>query len=497
MKKRDNPLQGWWIEIIWHLLIPVLFVSSLVLFFPFRSQMGETDEGLEVIKGLLVNEGYELYKEIWNEQPPLYTYILSTIYHFAGYNFTLSRLSTIFLSGILMWACIQYLRFTWGNLTAVMGALFLFLLPMYNRLSTFAMIGLPAISFAMVSMLFITLWHIRRRKAWLVLSGVFLGLSVLTKIFTGLLGPIFLIGLLAGERSHLKTGRDWRRFLEPAVIWGLSFSVVLVTAILVFVKIENLALLITPHLSALKIEELQLDRFTIWFHVKAVLDIILLALIGLGIGLARKSWLTLYPGAWMLVAFVLLSQHAPVWSHQQLLVTVPAAMLASIAASDSLRFLAFQLRGVKVDWWVILLRAIPVILFMGVFAIRFPQVIQEFDLRPQVGIQETSAGMRILSWMNDYADETHWIVTDLPIFAFRLQKPVPPELAEFSRKRTLTGDLTEADVIEAISEYKPEMVMLGRFEFPSVREYLDLTYILAHHRDEYVLYVRPDLTAGR
>lgn len=458
--------------------------------------MRDFDEGINVIKGLLVNEGYELYKEIWNDQPPLYTYMLSTLYSFAGYSLAVSRLSTIFLSGMLMWACVQYLRFTWGNLTAVVGAFLLFLLPMYNSLSAKIMVGLPAIAFAMVSVLFITLWHMRRRKVWLVLAGLFLGLSTLTKLFTGLLAPIFLIGLLADEYPHLKNDRNGRRFLQPAVIWGLSFSAVIIFAVLVFIKLENLTQLIAPHLSAREIDVFQAEEFTISHYMKAVLDLILLALLGLIIGLWRKSWLTLYPGAWMVTAYILLSRHAPVWAHQHLLVTVPATMLASIAVGDAIRFLFLKQKKWKADWLVVLLRVIPLIVIVRYCVVYFPIAIQDFDLHPQVGLRETSSEIAVLSKMNDYADETHWIVTDLPIFAFWLRKPVPPELAVFTSKRLRSGNLTEQEVIDVIIAYKPEQVMLGRFEMHSVYEYLDENYQQVYDKNQYVLYVRPDLTGG-
>lgn len=486
-------MKGWWIEIVWQVLIPALFTGFLITFYPFRDEIGGADEGINVIKGLLVNEGFELYKEIWNDQPPLYSYILSTLYHFSGYSFTLSRLSTVALSAILMWACIQYLRIGWGNLAGMIGALLLFLLPEYNHLSTAAMVGLPAISFAMVSMLFLVLWHRRQEKRWLVLSGVFLGLSTLTKLFTGFLAPIFLIGLLAGEFPHMKTDRNWRRFLQPAVIWGLSLSAMMIFAVLVFVKIENLAQLIAPHLSAREIDVFEITEFPISFYVKAVMEMILLALIGMIIAIVHKSWLTLYPAAWMVTAYILLSYHSPVWSHQQLLVTIPIAILASVAVGDSARFLVRNLKKREADWLAILLRAIPVIVFIQVITVYFPRAIAEFELHPQVGIRLTSAEMTVLSKMNDYADQTNWIVTDLPIYAFRIQKPVPPTLAVFSRKRILTGNLMETDVIEAILEYQPEQVMLGRFELPSVREYLDGNYRQVHERSPFVLYVRPDL----
>ncbi len=43
-----------------------------------------------------------------------------------------------------------------------------------------------------------------------------------------------------------------------------------------------------------------------------------------------RRWLTLYLSAWMAPAYILLGS-PPVWDHQQVLVTIPAAMLAAIS----------------------------------------------------------------------------------------------------------------------------------------------------------------------
>ena len=31
--------------------------------------------------------------------------------------------------------------------------------------------------------------------------------------------------------------------------------------------------------------------------------------------------------------------------------------------------------------------------------------------------------------MNEYVEQTNWIMTDMPMYAFRVQRPVPPSLA--------------------------------------------------------------------
>ena len=71
----------------------------------------------------------------------------------------------------------------WGYQHALVGTLILILLPTYLGLSVSVMIGLPAIAFAVLSLLALTAWHQYRKYLWLILSALALCLSVFTKIF--------------------------------------------------------------------------------------------------------------------------------------------------------------------------------------------------------------------------------------------------------------------------------------------------------------------------
>lgn len=91
--------------------------------------------------------------------------------------------------------------------------------------------------------------------------------------------------------------------------------------------------------------------------------------------------------------------------------------------------------------------------------------------------------------MNDYSSETRWVVTDVPMYAFRARLPVPPQLAVFSSKRLETGNLTEEEVINVMREYQPEQVLLRRFKLPKVEEYIAQHYILIHSNGPIKLFV--------
>ncbi len=99
----------------------------------------------------------------------------------------------------------------------------------------------------------------------------------------------------------------------------------------------------------------------------------------------------------------------------------------------------------------------------------------------------------ILSEMTRYAPQARWVVTDLPIYAFRANLLVPPELAVFTRKRMETGFLTEAQVINVIEAYQPEQILLGRFRYDRLDDYVTERFEPVAEKEGARLYVREGL----
>ena len=116
----------------------------------------------------------------------------------------------------------------------------------------------------------------------------------------------------------------------------------------------------------------------------------------------------------------------------------------------------------------------------------YPRV-SDFNLKASPG------RLKVIDTMNKYADQTNWIVTDMPIYAFRVHKPVPPILATFSKKRLLTGSLTVEDILTAMRDYRPEQVLIARFDIPALDAYLKENYTLVLSVEYFQLFIRNDL----
>jgi hypothetical protein len=108
-------------------------------------------------------------------------------------------------------------------------------------------------------------------------------------------------------------------------------------------------------------------------------------------------------------------------------------------------------------------------------------------------LRATGGKLRVIRTMQEYADQTNWILTDMPMYAFRVQRPVPPILATFSSKRLATGSLTEEDILAAMREYRPEQVLMARFEIPALEQYIQEHYTLILSAEYFRLFIRNDL----
>ena len=484
----------------WILLLPLIYFAGMYLFYPYRNMVWmDFDEGINLVKAQMLMHGYPLYSQIWNDQLPAFTYMLAGDFHFFGMNTNNGRFLVLLLACGLIWALTQFLGQVWGSWHALAGAVLLFLLPRFTDLSVSVMVGLPAIAFAMFSLWALLQWHRKHKYMWLMLSASVMALSVLTKIFTGFLAPVFMIGILLDEYNRSRQIKKWRQYMLPVLIWGSVFTLLVIVPALMIIKPENFFQVFQDHLTASALEKYRNDPgYHLGTQILDARSILVLAFLGLFYSLIRKNWLSFYLASWMCIAFILLARHVPVWSHQQLLITIPAAALAGVAVVEAILSLRryFQHSHPK---------NAPVLIFLALATLatlaytayaRIPTTLSAFDTDPTFGTpppKPTASEVKFLAYIRQYAPQTHWFVTDLPIYAFDTNLPVPPDLVVLSSKRVETGELSEEYIIATIQKYHPELVMFGRNKFPLVRKFLQADYQLVDERGLSALYVLKDL----
>lgn len=484
-------------NLAWHIIPPGVYFLFLLRWYPYwNSYWIYSDEGFNLMKALLVNRGYTLYSQIWSDQPPLFTHLLALLYRINGPGVYASRLLVLLFSCLMVWAVVQFLRLAWGDLAALAGAILLILLPIFISLSAAVQVGQPSLAMAAVSLLSLAAWHRRRGRIYLILSALALGVSLLIKLFTAFLVPIFLAGLLGSEIILSGKGGKWLNKISPALTWLVVFVGFTLIGWLVLAGPGSLVQLVGTPLAASQATEYPPNQqlYPITYYLRDAWAILLLAMVGTLFLFRERRWLMLYPLAWMVVAFISLLNLKPVWFHHQLLVTLPAAMLAAGAAGETCRLTASALRhrSEAGQWWIWLAGGLVAIIL--VLISRTPDVINTLQAQSTPTEERNAFEDKVLRKIEQYTPETNWMVTDLPMFAFRVGKLVPPNLAVISWKRFAAGDLSENDIVDTVEEYQPEQILLGRFEFPALEPYLqEHYYLILERQDELKLYVRKDL----
>lgn len=443
-----------------------------------------TDEGINLIKGLLVSEGHPLYVEVWSDQPPLFTFILTAAFKLIGTRVETLRLVITTLSALLLFAAYQFLQAVSGRKQAVLGVILIALLPTYLILSVSIMVGLPSIAFAMFSMAMLPFWHKTKQLPYLVFSAIFLSLAISIKLITGFLAPIFIAGLLIAEAAGPARQAGRLQRLLPAGIWLTVFSATTILTVWLFVGPENIRQLIANHVGATNSEFFaSAGEFRLSAHIASSYPYLYLGLIAGVDAAVRKRWALMYPFAWMITAYGLLWFYSPVWYHHVLLITVPGAILGAEAVLVAWQTLQGLIKTVAAGWRMSDGIHLAAFVCAGLFLLswRPPDALKY--LSPSGDGSSGGSAMapetaRLLTCIAAYKKDTHWLLTDRPMFAFRSGLLVPPEFAVLSLKRLKTGEVTEIDLIAGVERYRPEQVLISRFAFPALEQSLAAEYIL-------------------
>jgi hypothetical protein len=156
----------------------------------------------------------------------------------------------------------------------------------------------------------------------------------------------------------------------------------------------------------------------------------------------------------------------------------------------------FRWKTFNTAWFQKILSIGALVGFMLTINHYLPALDKELMNKPRVSgfaIKATLGKLKVLDAMNEYADQTQWIMTDAPMYAFRVHRPVPPNLATFSKKRLETGSLKVEDILSAMRKYRPEQILIARFNIPVLENYLRENYTLVLSEEYFRLFIRNDI----
>lgn len=469
---------------------------------PLAKLTWEYDEGLNLIKSRLVARGYRPYREIWSDQPPLFT--LATRLAFRTFGETLFVGRALALAfGLAMIVASAWLSRRWGGVGAgLLTAALLILSPHVQRLSRVVLIGLPAVALGVLALAIAG--HGRRRWA-VVLSGTLFAASLLVKPLSAPIYPALLLALAlpAGDDAGDPKRRPTRMAIPTLLTFHLALIAPLALTYLFLDGAEMLRQVVGTYLKAGSAysETLRdgLTNLTQSLGGAFYLGLALLSLVGLAHLLrANRRRVAAVAGAWLSgTALAVLLQTPQRW-HQHLLLIPPLTVLAAIGMVDSLHGLRNRARDGKRGWNR---SAIPGVLGMAIVLVGLPSVFRtDWQARDELLMGErisvaTEAAQRAL---DGHLSGSGTVVSDDPMLAFRGDYSVPAALAVPSLKRVRVGALTAQEAIDVTAGDDPDAVAFLRERFnmlPGYRQWVAERYALLWceaDRDRW-LYVAPRL----
>ncbi len=444
------------------ILIPLIFLLFMFWQDPF-TDIGDFDydEGINLMKALLYSQNYTLYGDIWSDQPPLFTIMLSGWFAIGGESVASARVLVALFSALLLWGFYLTLRNSVSTFAATAATLLLVLSAFYIRLSGAVMIGLPALALAMLSIMFLLLG---KQRWWtLIVSAVIMAMALQIKLFVAALFPAIFFHLLFAQTSI--TAPPLRQQVRRFLVW-LALVVASFLLLSVYFHAWDVEMLLSTHFGAQTRSRLVFAEESRKFLVDLLRQhpvYLALALLGAGYAGWQRNRQVILPFAWFVTVLIGFMFHRPLWYHHIMLLTMPLIWLGAFsleAWAQAVKRLCHQPPPRQ------LRRAI----FLGSTAIALCAILfyypspltqrldQASSLYRPLYIWEIAQQLRI-----DAQLEPGFVFTDRPFYAFQAGLPVAPPIAAISRKRLESGNITEADMLAVLDTYEPQYVILERF----------------------------------
>ncbi|HEY9827734.1 MAG TPA: hypothetical protein V6D19_20035 [Stenomitos sp.] len=497
----------------WGIGVPLLFFGIVACIIPIAQVFEfDRDEGIELVKVALMHQGYVLYDQIWDDQPPVLTLLLQVWLNFFGSSVLAARLLTLSLASLLVGAFFNSLRLVVGLRPALIGTMGLCLTLNFVRLSVSVMRGLPALALAMGA-IYLLVWVTQPRSStaltarspyfgvqpWqtyvgILSSGCCFGLSLQTKFYTALLLPACLvqIGLgWGGWRWPLKNRTERIGLMS---LWLITCAATTLT-IGLFTHAFHWEQLFGAHFDGATQKALQGQpswQVLLIFLVQDI-DAVLLAGFGTWTLLRQRRQWPILPLVWLICVVVGLLSYRPLWYHYYPLISVPIMWLAVYGLSQ------FQPNGSQ-PWYRHLLQGVraksafsrwlarAILLAIALVPIKLAVV----SVSPWFYVQDSPPKFATVQHLKTFAPATRWLFTDLPMYAFYAGLNVPPELAVFSTKRIESGNLSPKVMQQLLATYRPEQIALSRDRnlAPQLEPYLSQHYALHYKNDTIAQYLR-------
>lgn len=444
-------------------LVPASFFLIALTNIPFATIFEYNfDEGLYLIRSYLHMSGYSLYQTVWMDQPPLLVLLLSGLFKISGPDVFIARLIILVFSTLIIWALYAIISKTQNTLSALWTAVAIIFSSYYVKFSLTVVSALPTIALSILSVYAVFLYQRDYRKKYLLLSGVFFALAIMTRFFAVIFLPGIIAELFIAERQRLKRQNLFAEGINAGIIWFISFLLIVLCVSLLVFPID-FSQIIQPYILARKMAIQPGQGILEWFG--SALDGLLLALGAFIFSSRREKRFFLAPSLTLICGLLVFSMHRPLWIYHQFYIVVPMYWLASFSIYTLCNKISANWKNKDKPLGIFDTLAIGFILGIAFLSLVALPMVKYGRLVNQVTEDLTSDGIDIVSLMKKYSQKTHLVVTDRPVFAFYAGLPTDPYLATSSLKRISTGLLTFRDYADIIRERRPELILFARHKW--------------------------------
>jgi hypothetical protein len=421
------------------------------------------DEGYQLNTAFLMSKGFVLYKQIWNDQPPVLVLLLEWAFRVFGPSILAARLIAAG-SGLLMLATFyQVVKLRSGQWPALVAAFFLLASPGILELSVSVMQEVPTFALALVSVLLLLRWRERHGWRWLASSGVVMGVALGTKLTAVVAVPAMVMEMLLSARA--KNGSLWsKNFFISVLQWGAAVGMSFMCIMFLWGQ-GSFQSSYRSHFAEHSVyglpspQDVPIPLSLFVDHGECVVATV----IGIVLAIRRRRMHELaFPCVWLATAVVIHSVHRPWWMYYYLHLAIPMAWLTGFAVCELSRpfcmlFANAGLRLSSAGTW----KALALCTLAAVALVRS-------ERRVEGGVKGLQARTRVnanpvLAKMKEYAKKTHWVyVQDTKeAYAFHARLAMPPELAVVTAKRFWSDQISISEIVDTCRRYKPEQVLLN------------------------------------
>lgn len=438
-------------------LVGLLLVSFLLMEgfvrLPTAVQIG-ADEGFELVKATLCLKGRHLYTEVWNDQPPLHTFLVTQLLKRVSTSILVPRLLTVSFSVLLLASIFATVLRVNGLWAAGVTTGLIIASPGFLELSSSCMLEIPALATAVTSLCLLlvgpqTQWRLRE-----ILAGVLFGLAIQMKLV-----PVVYVSLAALivhlQCRQMKT--DARRTLKSLAVLGTAMVFTCVVADLL---IDGGAYLLhfqqawTSHFASAKSFDYgSADEHPFeWTVVVKNWDATVPAVLGLAVLLrqTRKMHHAFLPLAWLALSFTVFAVHKPWWPYYYIHTAIPLCWCGGIGIVSMC-----ELCKARKNWPAIVAASLAGLCAASWMGARLYLQVADLRRSPQ------TYSSPVIAQMRRFQPVAEWLYADRPVYSFHSGIPMVPTLAVVPLKRLWSGEMTNARITEELAKYRPGLILLA------------------------------------